>query len=515
MFYIKLFMNDYLQAGQQAIQNRNITRAIDCFEKAVKVAPRDAQAHACLGQALCWDGQQEKGFAFLRKSGQLLFKKAKKNRDVRSLLNLAEQLQHWNDYPGSLELCKQAVKIDSRVVKAYQLMALAYMRLNKKKPALSAAKQALDKAPDSAMLMILVATLEINAGQLEKALIKLERVLSRPLISTEEKFRAHKEAARALDKSRQYAQVFRHLHAAGEVAPQLPEVKKLDAGLVPGFLQKYKTEFTRDVFLQRQGALFDDAAPVFVLGFMRTGTTLTQEVLAAHGDVFVADESDLLSSAVKVLKDRVQWDSRQTVTENLASLTADDIRELRSFYWQKARNLFGDVFNNKVFVDKTTMNCIDIGFINVIFPDARMIFLVRDPRDVCLSCMMQTMIPTPSTMHLNAWQDCARFYAQVMEWWLQVQPRLTLPAMELKYEDAVFDFQATYSRVFEFIGLEWEESVSSFHKKAAGKVIASPSYDQVSQPLYSSSVGRWKHYAEEYEAVEAFLGPYIKHYQYD
>ncbi len=503
-----------MRLGQAAIQNKNLPEAINWFSQAVKENPKDPQTLACLGQALCWQGRNDEGLKYLRQSGQVLSKRARKNRDVKLVVDLADQLQHWNDYPGSAELCKQAIQINPQFVRAYQLLALAHSRLNQKKPALMAAKQALKLAPDSAMLAILVATMEIADAQSESARERLEKVLQSPLLTPEEKFRAHKELARVLDKLKAFDHVFAHLHAAGEVSSRLPKVQKVDANLVPNMLKTYQQKFDAELLQRWKGKTFpaDQPAPVFVLGFMRTGTTLTQEVLGAHKDVFVADETDLVANTLNELK-RL-YPKEPTVPDMLRKLDWDNLLHLRAFYWQRAKTLFGNNLGNKLFLNKTTMNSIDIGFINCIFPDAKLVFLLRDPRDVCLSCIMQTMIPTPSTVHLLTWENTARFYAQVMDWWATVKPKLSMPFIEFRYEDAVFDFEASFRKVFDFLDLEWDPKVADFHKNAVGKVIASPSFSQVAQPLYSSSVGRWKHYASEYAPISETLQPFIEAYGY-
>jgi hypothetical protein len=245
---------------------------------------------------------------------------------------------------------------------------------------------------------------------------------------------------------------------------------------------------------------------------MRTGTTLTQEVLGAHPAVFVADETDLVMSVVQELK-RLSH-HQGSVPQMLRNLDLDGVLYLRSFYWQRAKALFGDDLGSRLFLDKTTMNSIDLGLINCLFPDAKLVFLLRDPRDVCLSCFMQTMIPTPSTVQLLTWDGTARFYAQTMDWWATVKPKLSMQFMEFRYEDAVFDFETAFRQVFDFIGLEWNPNVSDFHKNAAGKFIASPSFSQVAQPLYSSSVGRWKHYEDEYQPIVQYLQPFLAAYGY-
>ncbi|QPK65471.1 sulfotransferase [Methylomonas sp. LL1] len=503
-----------MRLGQAAIQNKNLPEAVHWFSQAAKEAPKDPQVLACLGQALCWQGKRDEGLTHLRQSGQLLAKKARKNRDVKLVIDLADQLQHWNDYKGSAELCKLAVQINPSYTRGFQLLALSHSRLNQKKPALAAGKQALKLAPDNAMLNILVATLEITDGQSESARQRLEKVLQNPLLKPEEKFRAHKELARVLDKLGVYDQVFPHLHAAGEVSPRLPEVQRQDQQLVPNMLETNKAEFDRDLLGRWSDTVFpdDQPAPVFLLGFMRTGTTLTQEVLGAHPEVFVADETDLIISVVRELQR--MFNNQGSIPQMLRQLDLDGALHLRAFYWQRARALFGDKVQGRLFLDKTTMNSIDLGLINCLFPDAKLVFLLRDPRDVCLSCFMQTMIPTPSTVHLLTWESTARFYAQVMEWWDTLKPKLTMDFIEFRYEDAVFEFEPAFRRVFDFIGLEWNPEVADFHKHAAGKFIASPSFSQVAQPLYSSSVGRWRRYEAEYASIADLLQPFIQAYGY-
>ena len=292
-----------MQLGQAAIQKNNINEALEWFWKASEENPKDPQVKACLGQTLCWQGKRDEGISHLRQSGQLLLKKARKNRDTKLALDLAEQLQFWNDYSGSLEVCKQAVQINPGFVRGYQLLALNHSRLNQKKSALAAGRKALQLVPDSAMLAILLATLEAADGLTEEAKRRLQKVLQHPLLTPEEKFRAHKELARFLDKLGEYDQVFTHLHASGDISPRLPEVARLDMNLVPRMLDTNKAGFDRELLGRWSTTAFpaDQPAPVFLLGFMRTGTTLTQEVLGAHPGVFVADETDLVISVVKEL----------------------------------------------------------------------------------------------------------------------------------------------------------------------------------------------------------------------
>lgn len=505
-------LSSYLKNGQAAINARNIVLAVAWFEKAVRENPKHAQALACYGQALCWAQQRSLGVENLRKAGALLVKSSRKNGDTQQLLLLAEQLQYWHDYPASLELIKQAVQI-KKDVRGFQLLAHTYARLNQNKLALTASQQALRTLPNDAILNLQHAMLETKTGCHADASARLLRVLQW-VATGETAFRAHKELARIHDKQRNHAQVFEHLHAAAALAPGLPEVQKQDAGFVYDLLADYTANFDADLLRRWSGVewLAGLRAPVFLLGFLRSGTTLAQEVLATHPDVFVSDETDLVA-AMKQELNRIS-SVKDNVTAQLRAASPETIRHLRDFYWQLVEQRYGGSAMRSVFIDKTTMNTFDIGLINAVFPDAKVIFMLRDPRDVCLSCYMQVMLPSVSTVHLFGWRSTAELYARTLQWWLHIKPMLSMEVMTFRYEDGVTDFQATFSRVFEFLGLAWHAEASEFYKQAGQKFIASPSFDQVSQPLYATSVGRWRYYAAEFDTIADLLMPYIQTFTY-
>ena len=226
--------------------------------------------------------------------------------------------------------------------------------------------------------------------------------------------------------------------------------------------------------------------------------------LAAGAGAFVADEAGLL------------WDLRREfqpagdAAEAVRRLDREGIIRLRRRYWELARARFGDDVDNPVFVDKFTLNTLDIGLINCLFPDARVVFMLRDPRDVCVSCVMQLMVPSPATIHLLHWQGAVRFYAEVMDFWLAMRERLTVPILDVRYEDAATAFKPTYRTMFEFLGLPWNPAAGDFHKHAAGKHIASPSRNQVTRPLYASSVGRWRRFPRQIAEVAPLLSPLVE-----
>lgn len=504
-------MTTFLQRGYAAIQARNLPDAVQWLEKALTEQPGDAQAMAWLGQTLCSLGRRAEGTARLRQSGQTLLDKARLGRDIGRVLEIAQQLQQWGDFPGALELLGQAVEINGTEFRGLQLLAVTLAQLNKKSEALDAGRQALALAPDNTMMQVLLASLEADAGLNEEARRRLETVLNgQP--NAREAFRARKEMARVLDKLQEYDQAFSHLHASAQLSASLPEYSQQNRALLPDLIRANQAGFDRELMGRWSGTAFPQPAPVFLVGFFRSGTTLTQEVLGVHADVFVADETDFVWAMQREIQH--MDGSGDSLPDKLRKLDLAGILRLREFYWKRVRDRFGDSIGERRLVDKFTMNTLELGLINTVFPDARVVFVMRDPRDVCVSCFMQLMVPTPATAHLLSWQGTVDFYGQVMAWWMHIRSRLTMDVIEFRYEDAVAQFEPTYRRVFDFLGLSWEPGVANFHEHAAKKFIASPSRNQVAQPLYAASVARWRHYEPEFAPVADALGPFISAFGY-
>lgn len=505
-------MTNSLQRGYTAIQARNFADAVHWFEKALAETPEDAQAMSWLGQTLCSLGRRAEGTLHLRRSGQHLLAGARLSGDASHVLEVVQQLQQWGDFPGALELLNQAVPINDSGFRGFQLLAVTLAQLNRKTEALDAGRRALALSPDNTMMQVLMASLEADAGLSEEARRRLETVLSgQP--NAREAFRAHKELARVLDRLKQYDQVFPHLHASAQLSASLPEYSQQNLALLPDLIRANQEGFDRELMGRWSGTAFPQPAPIFLVGFFRSGTTLTQEVLGAHPDIFVADETDFVWAMQRELQ---QMDgSADSIPDKLRKLDLPGILRLRESYWKRVRDRFGDSIGPRRLVDKFTLNTIDVGLINCIFPDAKVVFVMRDPRDVCVSCFMQLMVPTPATAHLLSWQGTAEFYARVMDWWMHIRQRMTLDFIEFRYEDAVAQFEPTYRQVFDFLGLTWDPGVANFHEHAQKKHIASPSRNQVAQPLYSSSVARWRHYEAAFAPVAEKLDPFIRAFDYE
>ena len=506
-------MGDLTTRAHAALQRDDLAEAAIWFERALANDPSDATIRVWLGQCLCGIGRRFEGCALLRDAGAALLQIANGPEHVPMLLELANELQHWSDFPGSLPLAEAAIRLDPASAEGHRTIALSHGQLNRPAEAARSAGEALRLAPGDAGLGVLTASLVADAGQHAQAQSRLDTMLTEGLAPSEA-FRAHKELARVFDRLGAFAEVFPHLRAAAALAREVPEIAELSLDAMPAIVRENRAAFDQRTLTRwsAENLPQERPPPVFLVGFMRSGTTLTQQVLAAHPDAFVSDEVDLVSATLRELHRIVP--GRMSTAEKLRRLDRSGVVALRGFYWQRAHDRHGPIAA-PVFIDKFTMNVVDAGFIGTIFPDARLIFVQRDPRDVCLSSHMQLMMPTLTTVQLLDWERTVRFYAQVMEWWLYIRPLLPMPVLDFRYEDAVSNFEPTFRRVLEFSGLAWDPRVAAFHERAQGRFIASPSRGQVARPLYASSVARWQHYAAEFAPLAGVLQPYVAAFGYE
>jgi hypothetical protein len=143
-----------------------------------------------------------------------------------------------------------------------------------------------------------------------------------------------------------------------------------------------------------------------------------------------------------------------------------------------------------------------LGVISQLFPGARILNCRRDPRDVCLSNFMIEFISGHGYAYdLESLALACKDYQELMVHWKQV---LSIPILDVRYEDLIADPRTWVAKVLDFCGLEWEDACLNFHKSERQVVTAS--YDQVRKPLYNTSVARWKHYERQLEPVSRILG---------
>ena len=139
---------------------------------------------------------------------------------------------------------------------------------------------------------------------------------------------------------------------------------------------------------------------------------------------------------------------------------------------------------------------------------------IRDPRDVCLSCFMQGFTPNPAMANFLTLDSCVNFYVGTMSLWLQYRSVLPLRFHQYRYEDLVDDFDVVTRELFQFLELDYPVNIAEYYKSAKSRVINTPSYQEVTKPVYSHGKARWKNYRGNLEPFTKKLLPFIDEFGY-
>jgi tetratricopeptide (TPR) repeat protein len=249
------------------------------------------------------------------------------------------------------------------------------------------------------------------------------------------------------------------------------------------------------------------AAHIFVLGFLRSGTTLVETVLATDSNVVHADEVDFLGDAARTFLTNAGG------LEQLATLSAPELTHLRANYWRAVRSAHF-VVRGKIFIDKMPINTFRLPLIARLFPAAKVVFAIRDPRDVVLSCFRHHFDRTACSMEFLRLDDCANLYAAAMSFADVCRKKLPLDVLELRYENLVGDFDSTTRALCRFVGVDWSEALLDFRQAAETIDLRGASARQVRRGLYAGAAGHWRNYSAELAPVLPVLKPWVERFGY-
>lgn len=249
--------------------------------------------------------------------------------------------------------------------------------------------------------------------------------------------------------------------------------------------------------------------PIFLVGFPRSGTTLLDTILRSHKSIDVIEEKPIVIKFIENLKSETK--NNLLNLENLNEKSCVKIKKL----YLKTRDEYAKSNNEKIYIDKLPLNFIYIGEIIRVFPKAKFIFALRNPYDVILSCFMQQFTPNDSMMNFTNLKDSANFYDLSMKLYKKYFELFKSNIYEIKYEDVIQNFDDTIKNLFNFLNIEWEDEVKKFYKTARQRgIISTPSYNQISKPLYKKSIQRWKNYEKNFAEIDADLNFWKNEFKY-
>ncbi len=360
------------------------------------------------------------------------------------------------------------------------------------------AERALNLAPQNVSAGLTLARVKARQDDAQGAAGILETLLRTRTLSVTNRIFAHGALGDAYDRLGRYRDAFGTFTLANEL--QHEQCAAMIAGergpLTPRSVARLR-EFV--VGADPSGwspAPASTATPVFLVGFPRSGTTLLDQILASHPEVTTLEERDTLIDATNELM------APEADYEHWAALPGEVIERLRGLYWQRVRTACSNAPLRRVFIDKQPLNAVLLPLIYRLFPSARIILALRDPRDVLLSCYQQRFAINVAMYQLLRLDTATAYYDAVMGLVGLCRGKLPLRFHAVKYEDVVTRLEVTMSAALEFLELAWDPGLHRFSETAGKRTINTPSASQVVRPLYGSARGRWRNYAQ-------FLSPYF------
>jgi Flp pilus assembly protein TadD len=253
----------------------------------------------------------------------------------------------------------------------------------------------------------------------------------------------------------------------------------------------------------------ENLSPVFIMGFPRSGTTMLEQMLDAVPSLRAMDEQPFLQSVVERIE---KFGLRYP--QDLHRLDAAQCEELRGVYWQLVNKTVGLDAGQRL-VDKNPLNMLRLPLVNRLFPNSPIIFALRHPCDVVLSCYMQSFGAPAFMVLCSTLQRLARGYVNAMQGWLHHVDLLQPKLLQLRHEDLLADFSGTAQRIGDFIGIADATPMLAFHEHAKQKgYIATPSYAQVTEPVNRKGVDRWRRYRTYLEPIIPVLKPMLDRWNY-
>lgn len=512
--------NTFLLAGLVETQLDNPAGAARFLEQAIEKNPESTDAWLSLGNVLHAQGRMEEAADAFKEAARRTPENAQvwnnlgvvnedmgRTRDALDYYDralkidpgLSNALRRRAPVLGRLRWFEQAREAYEELVRQYPgdqelRVELAQFLEQANRPEAAEALlpetgQVDDKGVD-ATVEYLRAQLLIRKGDLDAALAGLRAARER----TRQDFLAYREGV-ILDRMGRYEDAMAAFQRANQARAEARSYKRLLSQPVEDYL-RYKLEAGVQLADTSEAAPTNERQPVFVTGLPRSGTTLLDRMLAAHPDIQVLEELEALRMAETALAEGA------------------DAGEARRMYWDFA-NRHVELRPDATIVDKNPMHVMHLDVIPRLFPEARVVYVLRHPYDAALSCFMQDFDPGPVTVRFLELGTAAALCAQFLKLMLSYETACPDRVTRVRYEDLVANFQDEVKRVLDAMGLRWHEGIEDYADIAARSApIMTASYEQVTRRLYRTSLERWKHYDQWLAPFHDELEPMLAEFGY-
>jgi tetratricopeptide (TPR) repeat protein len=501
-------------AGKAHMAQRKFAEAEKLFRRATDARPD--YMDALTGIAAASHGQGNANYALTLLSRMTTMYP----NQIEPFMMLAQLLLEEHKLNGALAAAQQALAIKGDDARTLSLMGRVKREMGLTEESIDWFAKAIAAEPESVDLLNQIGVSHMELGEMDEARAYFEKAIdiapealrvytnlanAKKFSRDEPHYRNFIAAAQSIDSLSDHEKIGVH-YALGKVFDDAGESEQAMAAFIAGAKLKrielnynkqaslYLFDRIREVFSReaieakrKQIKGSATAAPIFVLGMPRSGSTLTEQIISSHSQVFGAGEIRTLNQS---LNETITRDFSESVRfpEVFQFLSQSHADAICANYLRDVPNWGG---KTPRFTDKMLTNFFYVGLINLMMPGAKIIHIRRHPVDNCISCF--TRLFREDLPYSYDFDDLADYYGKysgLMAHWREVLPAGAFH--ELKYEDLVADTEGKARELLEFLGLPWEDQCLAFYETK--RPVKTASVTQVREPIYTRSVERWKKY---------------------
>ena len=455
--------------------------AIDALSKAIELNPKFGPAYSNMCFVLAQEHRYEEAVAYGKKGYEL-------DPSHLSLYgSLAYALRSLGRLDEAIRFTRKALALKKDDIQSLSDLGAFLFESGKKAEAEKVFLKVLKLKPDHVNAHRLLSSLkDYKPG--DEHITQMEDLL--PILPQETEL--HFALGTAYEKLKNYEKSFEHYKAANDLYRK-KFVYSTDQDVE--FFRQIRQVYTKD-FIEKNKLAGQTKAPIFIIGMLRSATSLVEQILASHPDVYGAGELTYLGS--------IQFKDKKLDPENYAqdieNLGAEGFEGMADLYLSRLESVWK---GHRYVVDKMPHNFRYLGLIKILFPNAKIIHCKRDPRDTCFSIFKTYFTgKIPYSGSLKEIANFYKLYEDLMAHWDSVLPKGDI--YDLRYETLIENPEETIRDLLEYCDLEWHDGCMAFHETK--RSVRTASALQVRKPLYKSSVGYWKNYEPYLEEIAQLAG---------
>jgi tetratricopeptide (TPR) repeat protein len=466
--------------------------AKECYRKVLEIEPKAYKALTNLASIYMKCGQVEEGERYIAQAAAL------RPNDPTILCNLAATYIGQDNLALALRTYSGVLERDHTNIEALAGKANVLEKMSEHEAAFELVLPAIEQGSTNTNVALTFANLASHFNRTEEAVRLVQRYLDRRETGTDERCNLLFAKGKLLDSLGEYDRAFEAIRAANNLVPQ-----SFDAAAHSRRVGNIIAFYSKENLARLPRASNESETPLFIVGMPRSGTSLIEQILASHQAVLGAGELTDIHDLVRSLTSGIE--NEEAYPECTAELDRRSLDAMADEHLARLRERGGDALR---VTDKMPRNFLYLGLISQLLPKARIIHSVRDPLDTCLSCFFQNFRRGNfDTFNLDGIGVYYTQYYRLMQHWRET---LDVPVMDLQYEDLVADLETWSRKLVDFVGLEWDPACLRFYDTK--RVVNTASYDQVRQPIYTRSVGRWRNYERHLGPLKQALVPAMQHH---